>query len=55
MALAVTAIFLRMNGIRLPASALEGEDFLVGRVIEAKADLGEITAWIEKHMRKAGK
>lgn len=55
MAFAVTAIFLRMNGFRLPVSAKEGEDFLVGRVIEAKADLGEITAWVEKHMRKAGK
>lgn len=55
MAFAVTAIFLRMNGFRLPVSATQGEDFLVGRVIEARADLGEITAWIEKHMRKAGK
>jgi death-on-curing protein len=53
MAFAVTAIFLRMNGFRLPVPAREGEDFLVGRVIEAKADLEEITRFIEKNMRKA--
>jgi death-on-curing protein len=53
MAFAVTAIFLRMNGYRLPVTADEGETFLIGRVIEAKADLEEITGWIEAHMRKA--
>lgn len=53
MAFAVTSIFLRMNGYRLTVSADEGESFLIGRVIEAKADLEEITGWIEAHMRKA--
>jgi death-on-curing protein len=53
MAFAATAIFLRMNGFRLPVAAQEGEDFLVGKVIEAKADLEEITLFLEKLMRKA--
>lgn len=42
-----------MNGYRLPVTADEGESFLLGRVIRAKADLEEITGWIEAHMRKA--
>ena len=52
-AFALTAIFLRMNGYRLPVAATEGERFLIGRVIEGRADLEEITGWIESHMRKA--
>lgn len=52
-AFALTAIFLRMNGYRLPVSPPEGERFLVRRVIEGRADLDEITGWIESHMRKA--
>lgn len=51
-AFALTAIFLRMNGYRIPVSAPDGEAFLIDRVIEAKAGLEEITAWIEAHMRK---
>lgn len=52
-AFALTAIFLGMNGFRLPVTAPEGEIFLIGRVIEGRADLDEITRWIESHMRKA--
>jgi death-on-curing protein len=52
-AFALTAIFLRMNGYRLPVNAAEGERFLIRRVIEGRADLEEITGWIESHMRKA--
>jgi death on curing protein len=52
-AFALTAIFLRMNGYRLPVTALEGERFLIRRVIEGRADLDEITGWIESQMRKA--
>jgi death-on-curing protein len=52
-AFALTAIFLRMNGYRIPVSAAAGEAFLIQRVIEAKAELGEITRWIESQMRKA--
>jgi death-on-curing protein len=51
-AFALTAIFLRMNGYRIPVSAASGEAFLIERVIEAKAPLDEITRWIEAHMRK---
>ena len=52
-AFALTAIFLRMNGYRFPVSASDGEAFLIRRVIEGRADLEEITGWIESHMRKA--
>lgn len=52
-AFALTAIFLRMNGYVFPVSAPEGERFLIRRVIEGRADLEEITGWIESHMRKA--
>lgn len=52
-AFALTAIFLRMNGYRISVSAAAGEAFLIEKVIEGKADLEEITRWIESHMRKA--
>lgn len=52
-AFAVTAIFLWMNGYRLPVTADEGEAFLIGRVIEAKADLEEITGFLESQMKEA--
>ena len=51
-AFAVTAIFLRMNGHKLVVNADKGESFLIQRVIEAKADLTEITGWLEKYMKQ---
>ncbi len=51
-AFATTAIFLRMNGYRLKVDADNGESFLIDEVIRKKADLNEIAAWLEKHMRK---
>ncbi len=52
-AFANTAIFLRMNGYRLKVSADNGESFLIERVIKGKADIEEIAAWIEKHIKMA--
>ena len=50
-AFAMTAIFLKMNGWRFVLTADEGEAFLIGRVIEAKADVQEIANWIEEKMK----
>jgi death on curing protein len=50
-AFAMTAIFLKMNGWRFVLTADEGETFLIGRVIEAKADFQEIANWIEGKMK----
>lgn len=53
MASALSAIFLGMNGFRLPAPALEGEDIPAGGVMEGKADPEEIARFPEAPMRKA--
>ena len=50
-AFAVTAIFLRMNGIRLKVDADNGENFLIKQVIGKKAAIEEIASWLEKHMQ----
>ena len=50
-AFAVTAIFLRMNGFRLKVNADNGESFLIDRVIKAKADIDEISKWLERHIK----
>jgi death on curing protein len=47
MAFAGSAIFLHMNGFRLEVDAESGESFMIERVIKGKAELAEITAWIE--------
>ena len=47
MAFAAAAIFLHMNGFRLAVDAEAGETFMIERVIQAKAELAEIKAWIE--------
>jgi death-on-curing protein len=49
-AFAMTAVFLRMNGYRLAASADDGERFLIEQVIEAHAPPEVIVAWIEDHL-----
>jgi len=50
-AFATTAIFLRMNGYRLKVDADNGESFLIKKVIGNKAELKEISIWLEKHMK----
>jgi death-on-curing protein len=50
-AFATSAIFLRMNGYRLKVDADNGESFLIEGVIKAKAEIDEIAAWLEKHMK----
>ncbi len=53
-AFAAAAIFLRMNGYHIQVDGVTGESFLIDRVIVAKADLAEITAWIETRLTPAG-
>jgi len=52
MAFALTAVFLRLNGYRIACRLSSAERLLVDRIIRQKADLQEISAWIEKHMLK---
>lgn len=47
-AFALTAIFLRMNGLRLRVGATEGETFLIDAVIAGRAELAEIATWLER-------
>ena len=49
-AFATCAIFLRLNGYRLRVEAEPAERFLVDRVIVARAELPEITGWIEERL-----
>lgn len=53
-AFAGTAIFLRMNGYRLPVKADDGELFLVEEVIQKRVTIEVIAAWLENHMKKVG-
>jgi death-on-curing protein len=50
-AFAATAIFLRMNGFRIEVDPDEGEKFLLDRLIVGKAEIPEITKWIEARSR----
>ena len=50
-AFALTAIFLRMNKHRLVVTAVDGEAFLLQKVIADRADLAEIAGWLESHTR----
>lgn len=56
-AFALTDIFLRLNGHCLKVSADKGEDFLIKEVIQKKAELPQITEWIDSYMvvLRAGK
>src|SRR5690606_21655168 len=49
-AVALTAIFLRLNGQNLVVPANEGEHFLITEIIEKKAELQDIASWIEQHL-----
>jgi len=50
-AFATCAVFLHMNRYILEVGADEAEAFLIDRVIEAHAELAEITAQLERWMR----
>lgn len=50
MAFALTAVFLRMNGYRLTVSPDEGDRLIVNRIIVNRAEVGEITGWLEQHI-----
>lgn len=50
MAFGLTAVFLRINGFRTLVTPQEGEAFVVKRIIANRAELEEITGWLEKHM-----
>jgi death-on-curing protein len=52
-AFALTAIFLRMNGFRLVASASHTERFVIKHLIEGHATLEQVAAWLTAHMRRA--
>lgn len=51
-AFATCAVFLHLNGFALVTNADDAEAFLIGRVITGRADLPEITAWLENAMRR---
>jgi death-on-curing protein len=51
-AFALTAIFLRTNGLRLVVNADNGESFLIDKVINKKVPIEDIASWLEKHSRK---
>jgi len=49
-AFATMAIFLRLNGFSLRATADDAEAFLIDEVIQARAPLARIATWIEEHI-----
>ena len=53
-AFATMAIFLRLNGFDLRATADDAEAFLVEEVIQARAPLARIATWIEQHIKDSG-
>lgn len=53
-AFATTAIFLQLNGFPLRATADDAEAFLVQNVIQGRAPVQEIAAWIEAHVQTRG-
>jgi death-on-curing protein len=50
-AFASTAIFLRMNDYRLQVHPDDGETFLIDQIIQQKASIEDIAAWLESRMR----
>jgi death on curing protein len=52
-AFALTAIFLRLNGFRLVASANDAERFVINDLIRKHATLEQVAAWLTAHMRRA--
>jgi len=49
-AFASMAIFVRLNGFALRATADDAEAFLIDEVIQGRAPLARITTWIEEHL-----
>jgi death-on-curing protein len=47
-AFALTAIFLKLNGLSLKVDAKSGVDFVEVTLIKERAPLSVITSWIEK-------
>lgn len=52
-AFAATAVFLRMNGQRLVATADDSEAFMLATVIQGRADIDVLAAWLATHARPA--
>ncbi len=50
-AVATALVFLDMNGVHVDFDPIEAEEFIIERVIKRKAELSEITTWLEKHFR----
>lgn len=50
-AFALTAVFLKINGLHLFVEATEGVHFIEVTLITERAALSTITAWIEAHVR----
>lgn len=50
-AFALTAVFLKINGLKLTAEAREGVRFVEVTLITEKAPLSTITDWIERHVK----
>ena len=51
-AFASTAIFLRMNGVRLEMDPDNGEHFLIEEVIKKRTSIEKIAAWLEQNMKE---
>ena len=49
-AFASMAIFVRLNGFALRATADDSEAFLIDEVIQGRAPLARIATWIEEHL-----
>lgn len=49
-ALALTAVFLRINGVKLSVEVKEGVRFIEVTLITERASLAAITEWIEAHV-----
>lgn len=52
-AFALTAVFLRMNGQRLIASADASEAFMLQTVIAGRGEIDVLAAWLAAHARAA--
>ena len=52
-AFATMAIFVRLNGFALRDTADDAEAFLIDEVIQGRAPLARIAAWIEEHLELA--
>ena len=53
-AFATTAIFLRVNGFALRATADDGEAFLIEEVIKGRVPIERIADWVEAHLHSLG-